>query len=77
MHDPVYAPLKTVAELAGVDPGTVRHWRYRGWLDRAGNRHFVRTKGREYHARDVLRAEADTYSNARSHRERDFSHLAA
>lgn len=77
MYDPAYAPLKTVAALARVDPGAVRHWRYRGWLDADGHRHFVRTKGREYHARDVLRAEADTHSNHRSHRERDFSHLAA
>lgn len=72
-----YFPLAVVADLARVEPGTVRNWRYRGWIDRNGHRRYVRTDGRLYCAADVLRAEADTASNFRSHRERDYSHLAA
>jgi uncharacterized protein YjcR len=65
-----FVPLKAIAELLGLDPGTVRNWRYRGWLDEAGNRHFVRVKDRKYSAADVIRAERDTYLSSQSHRTR-------
>jgi hypothetical protein len=65
-----YAPLATVAALARVEVGTVRNWRYRGWIDRTGTRRYVRTRGRDYCASDVLTAERDTYLSAQSHRDR-------
>jgi hypothetical protein len=70
VNEDAYAPLSEVAALARVEPGTVRHWRYRGWIDGKGNRRHVRVKGRLYCAADVLRAEADTYVKSQSNRER-------
>lgn len=70
MNEDAYATLSEVADLARVEPGTVRHWRYRGWIDQQGRRRYVRTKGRLYCAADVLRAEVDTYLSSRSHRDR-------
>lgn len=65
-----FVPLKDIAALLGLDPGTVRNWRYRGWLTPAGERRFVRVKDRRYSAADVFEAERDTYRSPQSHRER-------
>lgn len=70
VNEDAYAPLKWLAERLGVEPGTIRHWRYRGWIDRDGELQHVRVKGRMYCAADVLRAEADTYLSSQSRRER-------
>lgn len=70
MNEDAYAPLAQVAALARVETGTVRNWRYRGWIDQRGTRRRVRTQGRLYNAADVLRAERDTYHSTQSHRER-------
>jgi hypothetical protein len=72
-----YASLKLLADVFRLDPGLIRHWRYRGWINAAGDREYVRVKGRLYHGEDVMRAERDTFNNSRSHRDRDYSHLAA
>jgi len=63
-----WAPLSEVAELLGVSTGTVRHWRYRGWLDRQGNRRRLRVEGRLYSVRDAVAAEVDTRLSGQSHR---------
>lgn len=68
MNDDAWAPLREVAELARVSPGTVRHWRYLGWLDEQGHRRHLRVKGRLYNAADALRAERDTRLSGQSHR---------
>lgn len=68
MNDNAWAPLREVAELAQVTPGTVRHWRYVGWLDRDGHRRHLRVKDRQYNAADALRAERDTRLSGQSHR---------
>lgn len=73
INDDAYAPLKWLAERLGLNPGTIRHWRYRGWIDREGQQHHVRVKGRLYNAADVVRAEADTYQSSQSRRERTFA----
>lgn len=63
-----YDSLSRVAALAGVSTGTVRHWRYVGWLDRNGVRRHLRVRGREYCASDALLAERDTRMSGQSHR---------
>lgn len=68
--DDRYVPLKDIAGLLHLDPGTVRNWRYRGWLTPAGERRFVRVRDRRYCAADVFAAERDTSLNPQSHRER-------
>jgi hypothetical protein len=68
-----YGPLSLVAALAKVSTGTVRNWRYRGWLNPSGERRYVRVQGRDYHFGDVLAAERDTYLSVNSHRERDLA----
>ena len=65
-----FVPLKDLAALLGLDPGTIRNWRYRGWLDESGVRHYVRVKDRRYNAADVFKAERDTYLSSQSHRTR-------
>jgi DNA-binding transcriptional MerR regulator len=68
VNDDAWAPLAKVAELAKVSPGTVRHWRYLGWLDQDGRRRHLRVKGRLYNAGDALMAERDTRMSGQSHR---------
>ncbi|MER7002220.1 hypothetical protein ABT297_04115 [Dactylosporangium sp. NPDC000555] len=69
MNDDAYAPLAQVAALAGVPAGTVRNWRYRGWIDHGGARRRIRVQGRLYNAVDVLLAERDTRLSGQSHRQ--------
>jgi hypothetical protein len=61
--------LNGAARVAGVPEGTVKNWRYRGWLDRDGRRHHLcfDSQGR-CRVGDVLRAERDTRRSGRSHR---------
>jgi hypothetical protein len=59
--------LAQAATMANVPPGTVRNWRYRGWLDAAGERHHLDARD-GYRLGDVLRAERDTRRSDRSHR---------
>lgn len=68
MNEDAWAPLREVAELARVSPGTVRHWRYVGWLDRDGRRRHLRVRDRLYNATDALLAERDTRMSGQSHR---------
>lgn len=68
MNEDAWAPLSAVAELAQVSTGTVRHWRYVGWLDRDGRRRHLRVKDRLYNAADALHAERDTRLSGQSHR---------
>ncbi len=68
MNEDAWAPLSAVAALARVSPGTVRHWRYLGWLDEDGHRRHLRVIGRLYNATDALRAERDTRLSGQSHR---------
>lgn len=69
MNEDAYGSLAEVAALARVSTGTVRHWRYVGWLDRDGRRRFLRTRGRgQYCATDALAAERDTRLSGQSHR---------
>lgn len=70
MNENAYVPLKWLAARLGVETGTIRHWRYRGWIDREGKRRHVRVKDRQYCAKDVFDAEADTYVKSQSNRER-------
>jgi len=68
INDDAYVPLKWIAERIGVGTGTVRHWRYRGWIDHEGKQRHVRVKGRLYNAADVLAAERDTRLSSQSRR---------
>jgi DNA-binding transcriptional MerR regulator len=68
VNEDAWAPLSAVADLARVSPGTVRHWRYRGWLDADGRRRHLRVVGRLYNAADALLAERDTRMSGQSHR---------
>lgn len=70
MNEDAYVPLKWIADRLGVEPGTIRHWRYRGWINRDGDLQHVRVQRRLYNAADVMRAEADTYMSSQSRRER-------
>lgn len=70
MNEDAYVPLKWIADRLSVAPGTIRHWRYRGWINRDGEIQHVRVKGRLYCAADVIRAEVDTYQSSQSRRER-------
>lgn len=70
VNDDAYVPLKWLAERLGLNPGTIRHWRYRGWIDREGKLQHVRVRDRRYNAADVLAAERDTSLNPQSRRER-------
>lgn len=57
------------ARLAGVPVGTVKNWRYRGWLDDRGRRHTLDPdEAGKVRLGDVLRAERETRRSARSHR---------
>lgn len=60
--------LSDAAHQAGVPVGTVRNWRYRGWLDDEGVRHFLDVNEDGYLIGDVLKAERDTRRNVKSHR---------
>ena len=73
INDDAYVPLKWLAERLGLNPGTIRHWRYRGWIDRKGEQRYVRVRDRRYNAADVIVAERDTSLNPQSHRERTFA----
>jgi hypothetical protein len=60
--------LSDAASVAGVPPGTVRNWRYRGWTTRSGERRTVDVNDDGYRLGDVLQAERDTRRSERSHR---------
>lgn len=59
---------RQAAILASVAVGTVRNWRYKGWLDPAGKRRYLDANTDGYLARDVLTAERHTRRSRRSHR---------
>lgn len=64
--------LTQAAVMAHVAPGTVRNWRYRGWLDGDGNRRYLDADDTGYLLGDVLDAARDTKLNrGRSHRRLD------
>lgn len=69
--------LTQAAHMAGVPVGTVRNWRYRGWLDGNGKRHTLTVTDDGYRLGDVLRAERDTRRSDRSHRRLPAPDLAA
>lgn len=68
MDPNVRVPLSMAARLANVPVGTVRHWRYKGWLDADGRRRYVDVKDRGYRIGDVLDAAEDTSLSPQSHR---------
>ena len=63
-----YVPLKAIAGMLRLDTGTVRNWRYRGWLTPSGERRYVRVQDRRYCAADVIAAERDTRLSSQSRR---------
>lgn len=64
--------LEQAAVVANVAKGTVRNWRYRGWLDAEGERRYVDVNDDGYRLGDVLRAADDTRRKHRhSHRRLD------
>lgn len=55
--------------LIHVDRGSIKNWRYRGWLDHNGERHFLVPDAEgKLLVRDILRAERDTRRSGKSHR---------
>lgn len=60
MNNDAYVSLKAVAEWIGISPGTIRNWRYRGWIDKDGTRRHHRVRDRLYRYGDVVAAERDT-----------------
>lgn len=57
------------AHLARVSIGTVRNWRYKGWIDPTGTRRYLDVNTDGYLFIDVMTAERDTrLSLQRSHR---------
>lgn len=68
MDPDVRVPLSLAAKLAKVPAGTVRHWRYKGWLNADGRRRYVDVEDRGYRIGDVLDAAEDTALSPQSHR---------
>lgn len=60
--------LTQAAVMANVSKGTVRNWRYLGWLTPEGERRYLDANPDGYLLGDVLDAARDTKRSPKSHR---------
>lgn len=69
--------LTQAAVMANVAVGTVRNWRYRGWIGATGERRYLDVNDDGYLLGDVKDAARDTNRSPQSHRRLDAPQLAA